>query len=264
MSIIAISGYIGSGKDTVAAMIQELIIRNKKYEASGKLMYSDEYVKQLAPQGLTALSKWEIKKFAGKLKQIASILTGIPVEDLEKQEVKDSELGEEWTKYYFTEFGIDYYISKEEYQAYKLERIVKVFEFRPTVRWLLQHLGTDAMREVIHSDIHVNALFADYKGTSDWSLIDGDAVPVSITKYPNWLISDLRFPNEAAAVTKRGGINVRVTRPTLQRLGVIYKDPHPSETALDNHKFDYHIVNNGSLADLSDHVKAMLTLYKYI
>ena len=33
-------------------------------------------------------SKWEIKKFAGKLKQIASLLTGIPIEKFEDQEFK--------------------------------------------------------------------------------------------------------------------------------------------------------------------------------
>ncbi len=57
--IIGISGYSGSGKDLVGTIIQEI-----------------------------SLNKWHIKKWAGKLKTIASILTGIPVEKFEDQEFK--------------------------------------------------------------------------------------------------------------------------------------------------------------------------------
>lgn len=63
MSIIAISGKIGSGKSTVGEIIQGLMITNNNEE-------------------------WELKLFAGKLKQIASLLTGIPVEKFEDQEFK--------------------------------------------------------------------------------------------------------------------------------------------------------------------------------
>ena len=68
--IIGISGYSGSGKDLVGTIIQEI-----------------------------SLNKWHIKKWAGKLKTIASILTGIPVENFEDQEFKKTLLGPESVSY---------------------------------------------------------------------------------------------------------------------------------------------------------------------
>mgnify|MGYP002478018656 CR=1 FL=1 len=61
--IIGINGKIGAGKDTVGTIIQGLLLTNKNQSS-------------------------DIKKFAGKLKQIASILTGIPVKKFEDQEFK--------------------------------------------------------------------------------------------------------------------------------------------------------------------------------
>jgi len=69
--IIGINGKIGAGKDTVGTIIQGLLLTNKNQSS-------------------------EIKKFAGKLKQIASILTGIPVENFEDQEFKTTLLDVEW------------------------------------------------------------------------------------------------------------------------------------------------------------------------
>lgn len=60
--IIGINGKISAGKDTVGTIIQRLLLTNKNQSS-------------------------EIKKFAGKLKQIASILTGISVEKFEDQEI---------------------------------------------------------------------------------------------------------------------------------------------------------------------------------
>lgn len=86
--IIGISGKLGSGKDTVGKIIQYLT--------------SNEYNKMSYSSFCLLETRWYnsndfiIKKFAGKLKQIVSILTGISVEDLEKEEVKNSVLGEEW------------------------------------------------------------------------------------------------------------------------------------------------------------------------
>jgi len=62
---------------------------------------------------------------------------------------------------------------------------------------------------------------------------------------PNWIITDCRFPNEAEAIKKRGGILVRI-----QRDGIKPINPHISETALDGFSFDYVIKNNGTIPEL--------------
>ena len=165
---------------------------------------------------------YQNKKFAGILKDITCKLIGCNVSQLEDREFKEKELGEEWD-------GL-------------------------TPRKLLQLLGTEAGRQIIHPNIWVNALFADYEDNkSDWlSGINS-----------NWIITDVRFPNEAQAIKDRGGILIRINRPQYLDNGlVIRKDEHLSETALDDYDgFDYVIENDSdSVQDLIDKVKQLKIL----
>ena len=80
--------------------------------------------------------------------------------------------------------------------------------------------------------------------------------------HPNWIITDMRFPNEMEAIVKRGGLTIKVIRPvekskTTARL-------HPSETALDKATFDYEIINDGSVDDLIAKVRQILITEKII
>ena len=128
-----------------------------------------------------------------------------------------------------------------------------------TVREFLQKLGTEAMRDNLHTNVWVNALFADYK--AKW-VPTGDAIEedeVSLKKkYPNWIITDMRFENELEAVVKKGGITIRVVRP-----GTVVGN-HPSETALDGFIMHYEIINDGTMEDLVDKVKDILVKEKLI
>jgi hypothetical protein len=137
------------------------------------------------------------------------------------------------------------------------------FNHLMSVRELLQKLGTEAMRDGLHQNVWVNALFADYK--AKW-VPTGDAIEedeVSLEKeYPNWIITDMRFPNEMEAVIKKGGITIRVTRDNGTR--AIDIDPHPSETALDNTTFDYEIINDGTMEELVKKVREILVNEKLI
>jgi hypothetical protein len=296
MSLIGISGRIGSGKDTVGRIIQWLTTQGKHQFTFEQFMRPD------FDAHLVAGHTWEVKKFAGKLKQIVSLLTGIPVADLEKQEVKDKELGPEWWTFWNpAKFGTSTVI------PYHPEAIKAMggsgYIQKTTVREFLQRLGTNAMRDVVHPNLHVNALFADYKPYSQEAYIpDADSRMLGYTHpscrsckkqfngykvqsrcesciksdgvlYPNWLITDLRFPNELQAVEERGGLTVRIKRPakamilsddsTLTAFGKqakaeFLKEP-PSETALDNAQFKYTIINDGSIEHLVEQVRMILT-----
>ena len=89
----------------------------------------------------------------------------------------------------------------------------------------------------------------------------------SYIKKPNWIITDVRFPNECEAIKQRGGIVIRVERKPFNRAGgmegnkqfseQIKEDTHPSETALDNYKFDYVIENNSDIPSLIEKVKQL-------
>lgn len=104
----------------------------------------------------------------------------------------------------------------------------------PEVRQLLQRLGTEAGRNILGDDVWVNALF---QTPSRGRLV----------------ISDVRFPNEAAAIRDRGGVLVRITRP-----GHGPVNGHPSETALDDYDFDAEILNDGEIADLKPAIDSLV------
>jgi hypothetical protein len=220
-NLIGISGRIGSGKDTVGLIIQHLL-RNQ--------------------------TDWKIKKFAGKLKDVASLLTGIPAEQFEDQEFKSTALGEKWSYY---EDGCSNDM---------------------TVRLFLQKLGTEAIRNGLHTNAWVNALFADYKdvkqsedglihekyGEHDITIVPN---PILWSKYyPNWIITDLRFPNEFEAIKNRGGLCIQIDRKNSFYCRVL----HSSDTALDSHKFDYVLNNPGSIDELVEEVKKMLVHFKLL
>ena len=66
--------------------------------------------------------------------------------------------------------------------------------------------------------------------------------------WENWAITDVRFPNEADAVRKAGGVVIKVRRPFLENV----LDEHPSEASVDLIAEDFLILNDGSLEDLEE------------
>lgn len=99
-----------------------------------------------------------------------------------------------------------------------------------TIREFLQTLGTECLRDNLSKNIWATALFADY------------------TPESKWIITDMRFPNEMEAVKERGGITVNVIRPGIS------PGMHESDFALAGAKFDYEIINDGSIEHLVEKV----------
>lgn len=67
------------------------------------------------------------------------------------------------------------------------------------------------------------------------------------------VISDVRFPNEAAFVRENGGVLVHVSRDVES-----YCDDHVSERMTDEIECHHFIRNDGSLDDLRTKVKMVL------
>lgn len=293
--IIGISGKIGSGKDTVGNIIQYLTSVYLKGFYEGERRYSlEQYNKQNTP---TNISPFKIKKFADALKDIVCILIGCTREQLEDREFKEKELGPEWDKWLLTDNDPDNFY--QVYYSTEIEAINSIKEdgdnwlaYNPTIekikmtpRLLLQILGTECGRNIIHPNIWVNALMNEYKcdinlGFNvkwDEPLLENHVYKDSdgnehIAKYPNWIITDMRFPNELKSVKDRGGISIRVSRKFeiiaehqcfqensyKQEKAIYLTNEHPSETALDNAKFDYTVDNNGTIEELIEKVKEIL------
>lgn len=200
--IIGVSGRIGHGKDEVAKIIQYLtFLETHKIEIS---------YEQFEGSTLEMLTNWNVKKMAGKLKEVAGMLLNVAPSKFEDREFKNSLLGPEWG-------GM-------------------------SIRTFLQKLGTDAMRNGLHEHTWANAFWVNY------------------TEKENWIITDIRFPNEYESVKERGGIMIHVHRPTIARP----VNEHESETALEGFHFDYHLINDAGIEELIDIVRIVLRKEKII
>lgn len=106
-----------------------------------------------------------------------------------------------------------------------------------TVRELLQGIG-QGLRDAIDPNLWVKILFANTEG---WS---------------NYIIADVRYPNEIKAIKERNGILLRIDRKGAGA------GNHSSETALDDYKeWDVHIKNNGSIEDLFEAMRIFIKNY---
>lgn len=205
-TLILLAGRKGVGKSTAANFIKNTIPNNNKAV---------------------------IKSFAGKLKEIASIL-GIPHElSTGTLEQKNS----------LTQFSWD---SSSEYLRSKYPNKSGWM----TVREVLQVLGTDVFRDCFNENVWVHSLMYDismeicgpggYVVNPGWQFLDN----------LYYLIDDCRLPNEVRNFNEYGfdrTIKIHIKRPSETQ------DAHKSETALDDlpeFSFDYIINNNGDLQDL--------------
>ena len=100
-------------------------------------------------------------------------------------------------------------------------------------RRLLQVLGTDIGREMFGENFWVFQAIKDLHPTQDI------------------VFTDVRFPNEAEMVRKGMGEVWRINRP-----GYVPVNSHPSESALDDWRFDRYIDNDSDLDTLKDRVNA--------
>jgi hypothetical protein len=264
-NLYGVSGGIKVGKDLVGEMIQYLgdssnvrpsfegfedFIKPHKYRVSKKPTY-------------------EIKKCADKLKDCVCVILGCTRAQLENRDFKEKELGEEWWLYERNYSVAPFHnkrdiISKGEYDNENEDGFYRGWKWdllKLTPRMMLQLLGTEGGRMVIHPNIWVNALFSDYTKSK-------------------WIITDVRFPeNEGKAILSRGGLMIGIKRHFGLRFPEYafrqYEDRpydipsmlmndneelfdvlnHESETAMGDHSWcDVVIENNGTMEELFNNV----------
>jgi hypothetical protein len=192
---------------------------------------------------------------------------------------KEKELGEEWWYYQIIKphgqhnFTLVPYIGNEgEYAEVNLVKL--------TPRKLLQLIGTECFRNIIHPNSWVNSLMSEYKSErcEDYgNCLCGSGVFADGSKglamceamKPKWIITDMRFPNEYQAIKDRKGITIKVNRTkfhttdagvfgTITLMDIPEKE-HESEVALDHiTDWDYIVDNNSTIDDLVMKVKEIL------
>lgn len=202
-----------------------MIIGINGYAGSGK----DTLGAMLVSHGQVLYKQdWKVKKLAYKLKGMAALLLGVPEEKFEERDFKDSFLAKEWNE------------CRDSMSA----------------RELLIRLAK-SVREKVHLNAFIIALFNDYKPIGGWPEYgvteDGKHIPVGYNCImPDWIITDVRYRNEAQYIKDQGGIVIRINRMIAADLlsgpGGLYM--HESETELDDWKFDTTISNDGTFEEL--------------
>ena len=126
-----------------------------------------------------------------------------------------------------------------------------------TPRWILQQWGTEVCRKSFHDDIWIAALENRLR-----------------TRTGHTVISDVRFPNEIATIRNQGGRVIWVQRGgtpewydvaletvagKFDHMAQAYPEVHPSEWAWIGTKFDAVIDNNGTVEQLHEQIKNLLS-----
>lgn len=105
----------------------------------------------------------------------------------------------------------------------------------PHCRKLLQRMGTEVGRNMFGEDFWVN------QGL------------LKASQHENVVIADTRFENEANAIRKTSGQIWRITKPNHKPV-----NNHPSETALDDYRFDWTIPNYTGFDELYALIDAIM------
>ena len=252
--IISLTSLKGQGKDTVAKIIKALDWYHNRDKDYLKTKYSDtEFALRVLNGESMEYSSFENKKFADSLKGILTILLNCKMSDFEDREFKEKTLGPEWWVWkQYTDDSPNYTLHPYiENEIPPKDSIL----FKPTVRYLLQFIGTDLLRNQLNPNIWVNNLLSQYTPKIELKYPNVDDNEYNKILYPNWIITDTRFLNEIQAIKKIGNpyILVKIERITDK------KDFHISELELEDYRgYNYVIDNNGTIIDLIEQVKKIL------
>lgn len=120
-------------------------------------------------------------------------------------------------------------------------------EKSPIHRLILQKVGTEIVREV-NPKYWVETL-SDYIYKSDSEV---------------FIATDFRFPNEYHDIVKNMDLDRIITCRVVRPLALKDEDSHKSEHALDDFKFDFEILNDGDMTQLSEKIDGFIEKYELV
>lgn len=258
-NLIGLSGRLGNGKDLVGSIINYITHLNyEELETKRGDIPLIQYIENINGN----FPRYDIKKYADKLKDICCLILGCTREQLEDREFKEKPIPH-LTKYevsfkyiypigtitsrpekitFPTEDEANNFIENGLYDGLTIvKESCKVNPIYVTPRDIQNRFGTDCGRNMIHSNIWCEALFADYKGRvlnkfENPNVLEGymhkscrycekqyigykrqlhcnDCADEIGEIFPNWLITDVRFSdNEGKYIKDRGGIVIGIKR----------------------------------------------------
>lgn len=250
--IISISGFAGSGKDTVGKMIQTLLDFPEM---------STEQVIQFS-QKETYNNSFKIKKWADKLKDIVCLLINCTRKQLEDPVFKEASLGSAWrTWVIWNKVGYKKMFANEEeaYREYNKFATGNAFimETHHSPRTLMQLIGTECGREIIHPNIWVNSLLSEYIMRAESTPYPDGTRGFKIVDESNWIITDTRFKNEHDAIKEVKSFTINVVRSDFDEK--MKQFLHISEIDHLSFEYDVKIDNKGTMEELVENVRPVIT-----
>lgn len=227
--IYGINGKKGSGKSTAGTLLNLIASFPEA---------SIEEIEEMYLLGIKG-SKFAIRQFAEPIKKSVSQILNCHIFDLEDPKFKEKELHPDFWVYEKIENGKTIRISfNSGINVDESFHIVKT-----TPRWFMQNIGTEVGRNFLGDNIWITSLLNQYKPIRvKTNGLDAEEYE---EHYPDWIITDLRFQNEAEKLKSLDAILIKVER------NLAFSDNHLSENALNDYKgFNFVVNNNGSIKDL--------------
>lgn len=223
MNIIAISSFKNAGKDTAAHMLQYLLNAPKIF----RFYWCYKLFKNFP-------GKWKITSFAKPLKEVLSVILGVPVKKFEDRNFKENYYVHLWDFKIVEKYLLD---DSDILSDNKFTKAIKTGEPFPkdtwlSIRQLMQYFGTQVLQTYLGRRVWINSTLK--------------------RKYP-FIISDLRFIEEYNAVKELNGTVIYIKRDSAK------PGTHQSEREVldlyNQNKFDCIVDNNGTLSDLFNNLK---------
>jgi GTPase SAR1 family protein len=104
-------------------------------------------------------------------------------------------------------------------------------------RQILQRFGTEACRNTFGDDFWEKVMWSHHRNM-DYNLV----------------IDDVRFPNEAEAILRKGGIMIEIVRPGVEQMD------HASEIPLPESLLTHRVINENTIENLHHTLKWLLEI----
>jgi len=234
---IGLNGLAGSGKDTVAKMLNIILMKKWDSYEDCKEFYQKFYIKPNC--SATYYEKYKNDKtqviclaFADQLKNICSNIFGIPLKYFYFNK------STAWVcinhNFEYTEIRPNNVVSCEDY-FYNISKYKdSETEYWMSLRDVLVYIGTYVLQSEVNKNVFVNII----KNKIENALFDKLNLKYAI-------ITDVRFIHEFDFIRKKNGITIKIIRDSINAL------PNIAEHDLDDEdSYDFIIYNNSTYEDL--------------
>lgn len=237
---IGLNGLAGSGKDTVAKMLNVILGHNWNNIEDAKEYYHHIYYNPTILATYNDIKESEQSKcmmiaYADQLKYICASMFGIPVSRfyLNKSNA--------WicmtNKFEYTEIKPDYnVVTCEEFYDKSLS-LNSNEKYWMSLRDILVYVGTYILQQNINKQIFVNIVR---------NKIENEKHVNDKLKYV--IVTDNRFPHELDFIKENHGVTINIIRHDVKQLDNI------AEHSLDEYEYDFTIINDKSYDELFEQV----------